>query len=447
MKSAIQTLKACARFDSEQHDVFLRVAESEGRIFLDLGDKEWRAVELDANGWRIINNPPVRFWRAHGMLPLPLPQRAGSIRQLRRFVNLNDNDFVLLVAALLDGLRPGRPHPVLYLAGEEGTAKSTLAKIVRRIIDPNTTPLRALPGNVRDLFVCVHNNYALSFDNISRITRVISDALCQISSGSGFGTRKLFTDNGEFLVSGSRPVVLNGLANSITRSDLADRTVVLKPAPITPEQRLSEAEFWNGFESELPHLFGAMLDATVHGLRNEPLVRPHRLPRMADFVTRSIACERAFAEEGAFLRAFNSNAVETIEALIEDDCVATAVNTFMMERSFWCGTATQLLRELTDGDRTEAQVSQWASWPRNPSLFSNRLRAVAASLRKIGIEILCDKKTPDRGRTRIIELRKIGHEERLRQPEQLREPQPDSRVSKERLSSRKLISNLDPDSS
>jgi hypothetical protein len=412
-------------------------------------------VELDVNGWRIINNPPVRFWRVRGILPLPLPQRAGSIRQLRGFVNLNDNDFVLLVAVLLDGLRPGKPHPVLYLAGEEGTAKSTLAKIVRRLIDPNSTPLRALPGNVRDLFVCVHNSYALSFDNISKIALKISDALCQVSSGSGFGTRKLFTDNGEFLVSGSRPVVLNGLANSITRSDLAERTVVLKPAPITQEQRLSEAELWNSFESEVPYVFGAMLDATVHGLRKEPLVRPYRLPRMADFVTRSIACERAFAEEGAFLRAFSSTAVETIEALIEDDCVATAVNTFMTERSFWCGTATQLLRELTDGDRTEAQVSQWTSWPRNPSLFSNRLRAVAASLRKIGIEILCDKKTPDRRRTRIIELRKIDQEERPPEPEQLRaqEPQSDtgeariadgadaadgSRVSKERLSFQKI---------
>jgi hypothetical protein len=351
------------------------------------------------------------------MRPLPLPKHGGSIHQLRSFVNLNDTDFTLLVAVLLDGLRPGKPHPVLYLSGEEGTAKSTLARIVRLLIDPSSMPLRALPGTVRDLFVAVNNGYVLSFDNLSRITQPISDALCQIATGSGFGARRLYTDGGEFLVSGSHPVVLNGLANTITRSDLADRAVVLSLAPIKQECRLSETEFWKAFESQHAEIFGAMLDAIVQGLRQEPLVRLDRLPRMADFVIRSVASEGAFGEEGTFLRAFEASAVESTEALIERDCVATAVSAFMIERCFWRGTATQLLRELTDGDRTEAQVSQWASWPRNPSLFSNRLRAIAASLRKVGIEISFDKKMPDRRRTRIIELRKTEQEERPQQSE------------------------------
>ncbi len=149
----------------------------------------------------------------------------------------------------------------------------------------------------------------------------------------------------------------------------------------------------------------------------EPLVRLDRLPRMADFVIRSVASESAFAEEGAFLRAFEASAVESTETLIERDCVATAVSAFMIERDFWRGTATQLLGKLTDGDLTEAQVSRWTSWPRNPSLFSSRLRAVAASLRKVGIEVSFDKKMPDRRRTRIIEVRKSQQGERPQQPE------------------------------
>ena len=101
----------------------------------------------------------------------------------------------------------------------------------------------------------------------------------------------------------SRPVVLNGLANSITRSDLADRAAILNLAPIKQEDRRSEAEFWNDFEAERPQIFGAMLDVLVHGLREEQHVRSrlHRLPRMADFVIRSVACEGAFAAEGTFL--------------------------------------------------------------------------------------------------------------------------------------------------
>jgi hypothetical protein len=198
MQSALRTLIAHARFDGEQHDVHLRVAESNRRIYIDLGDPERRAVEIDEVGWRIVTNPPVRFRRSPGMNPLPLPQPGGSIHQLRSFVNLNDTDFTLLVSVLLDGLRPGRPHPVLFLSGEEGTAKSTLARIVRLLLDPNSTPLRTLPGTVRDLFVSAYNGYALSFDNLSKITQQMSDALCQIATGSGFGLRRLYTDGGEF---------------------------------------------------------------------------------------------------------------------------------------------------------------------------------------------------------------------------------------------------------
>ena len=422
MRSAVSSLRAHALFEGERHEVHLRTAEYGGRIYVDLADEEWQAVEIDTSGWRIIRDPPVRFRRTPGMRPLPLPQRGGSIDQLRSFVNLNDNDFDLLVGVLLDALRAGKPHPVLYLAGDEGAAKSTLAKILRLLTDPNSTPLRALPGTVRELFVAVHNGYALAFDNISKIAVPMSDALCQISSGSGFGTRKLYTNSEEFLVSGSHPVVLNGLANCIPKSDLADRAVVLNPPPIKQEQRRSETEFWNAFEAERARIFGAMLDAIVHGLREAPNVRLERKPRMADFVMRAVACEGAYAKPGAFLRAFEASAVETTETLIKDDCVAKAISAFMIERDDWRGTATELLLELTDHDHTEAQVSRWASWPRNPSLFSSRLRAVAASLRKVGIEISFDRKTPDRRRTRIIELRKIETEVRPQEPERRTRP-------------------------
>ena len=138
-----------------------------GKIYLDIGDPEWQAVEIDASGWRMIQDPPVRFRRTAGMAALPLPERGGSIAQLRSLVNLTDDGFVLYVSCILDALCPGRPHPVLYLAGEEGSTKSTAAKIARSLIDPNTVPLRNLPTNVRELFVSAHGSYALAFDNVS----------------------------------------------------------------------------------------------------------------------------------------------------------------------------------------------------------------------------------------------------------------------------------------
>ena len=65
----------------------LRAAKFGGKIYLDIGDPEWQAIEIDASGWRMIQDSPVRFRRTVGMAALPLPERGGSITQLRSLVN------------------------------------------------------------------------------------------------------------------------------------------------------------------------------------------------------------------------------------------------------------------------------------------------------------------------------------------------------------------------
>jgi hypothetical protein len=114
-------------------NVSVRLAEQDGLIYLDLADEFWRCIEIGANGWRIAEDPPVRFRRSAGMQPLPLPVQGGSIEALAPLVNLaSDNDFVLVVAWLLGALRGGGPYPVLAIAGEQGSAKTVLSKLLRR---------------------------------------------------------------------------------------------------------------------------------------------------------------------------------------------------------------------------------------------------------------------------------------------------------------------------
>ena len=404
MKAAIRTLSAHAKFEGARHDVHLRVAKFGKKIYLDIGDPDCHTVEIDASGWRMIKDPPVWFRRTAGMAALPLPQSGGSIEQLRSLVNLNDDGFVLYVSCILDALCPGRPHPVLYLAGEEGSTKSTVAKIARSLIDPNAVPLRNLPTTVRDLFVSAHGSHALAFDNVSNISAAISDALCQIASGTGFGTRKLFTDTVQLLIGGHRPMIINGLLNAINRSDLADRAVIIPMSRIPEEQRCTETELWDRFEAQRSQIFGALLDRMVCGLRRLSLVRLQRLPRMADFALWSVATE-AFAP-GVFIRAFESAAAEATETVAEGDAVTVAIAAFMVARDSWSGTAAELLRELSIRDRTEAEPSAWKTWPREPSSFGKRLQSAKTILRKIGTEVVIGRAS-NRRRTRTITLRKI----------------------------------------
>src|SRR6516225_9874694 len=116
IRSTLDLLEARALFDAPQRSVHVRIAEHAGRIYLDLADEHWRAVEVGPDGWRVIESPPVRFRRPVGILPIPAPERGGSVEALTSFLNLSSrDDFVLIVAWLLAGFRFGGPYPLLAI--------------------------------------------------------------------------------------------------------------------------------------------------------------------------------------------------------------------------------------------------------------------------------------------------------------------------------------------
>lgn len=401
LQSALNVIEAKAHFDAPERTVHVRVGGFDGRLYLDLGDEAWRAVEIDATGWRVIDNPPVRFRRAAGMQPLPMPVRGGSIETMRKFLNVrSDTDFVLVVAWALACLRNCGPYPVLVLSGEQGSAKSTFSAMLRALLDPNTAPLRALPREDRDLFIAASNGHVLTFDNVSGLPAWISDTLCRLATGGGFAVRQLYTDQDEVLFDAARPVILNGIEDIVARPDLADRALFLTLEPIPEERRRPEAELWAEFETERPRILGALLCAVVEGLRRLPETRLPRLPRMADFAVWTTACEPALWPDGTFWAAYCGNRDDAIESVIEADPIATTVRALMAEQTEWTGTALELLGALEA--RADERVVKSKTWPNGPRAVSGRLRRAATFLRKIGIEIGFER--GGHARTRIIRI-------------------------------------------
>jgi hypothetical protein len=401
LNSALNVVKAKAHFDTPERSIHLRVAGLDGKLYLDLGDETWRAVEIDAAGWRVIERPPVRFRRAAGMLPLPAPLSGGSIKALRPFLNVKtDAEFVLAVAWVLACLRDCGPYPVLALSGEHGSAKSTFSKILRSLVDPNVAALRALPRNDRDLFIAATNGHLLAFDNLSGLPDWISDTLCRLATGGGFALRQLYTDQEEVLFDACRPSILNGIEDIVTRPDLADRSLFLTLEAIPEERRRLEQEIWAEFERELPGILGALLDAVAHGLRQLPNVHLDRLPRMADFARWAAACETVLWPAGTFLTAYCGNRDQTVDDVIEADPVASSVRALMTTKTEWTGTASELLIVVA-GLVAETQ-HKTKGWPETARALSGRLRRAAPFLRKI--EVTFDRESRSRNRSRLIYL-------------------------------------------
>jgi hypothetical protein len=405
IQSAVNVLEAKAQFQAPQRVVYARIGELNGKLYLDLADDTGRAVEIDTAGWRVIDNAPVRFRRAAGMQPLPTPVPGGSIGTLRSFLNVKtDGDFVLVVFWAIACLRSRGPYPVLALSGEQGSAKSTFSAILRALLDPNTASLRALPREQRDLFIAANNSLILAFDNVSGLPWWISDTLCRLATGGGYATRQLYTDQDEMLIDVQRPVILNGIDDIVTRPDLADRSLFLTLDPIPENRRRPEQELWAAFQAERPHILGVLLNAASRGLAMLPQTKLDKLPRMADFALWATACETALWPAGTFMAAYGTNRDEAVEDVIDGDQVAAAVRDMMSMRTVWTGTASDLLKALA----LYAFNPKLRRWPDTPRALSGRVRRAATFLRKIGIEIIFDRKGRNRTRTIHITTTRAG---------------------------------------
>jgi hypothetical protein len=421
MSTATQLIEARAQFDGDARFVFVRVAADGDTIYVDLGDPQWRAIEIDADGWRIVTEPPVRFRRSPGMLALPAPVLGGNISELRKHLNLGDDAFVLCVAWLLSALRGRGPYPLLALAGEQGTGKSTAGEKLRRLVDPNAAPLRGIPKDVRDLAISANNSHVLVFDNLSGIPADIADALCRLSSGGGFSTRALYSDDEERIFDGQRPVIMTSISDVATRPDLADRTLVALFEAIAAKDRKTDEQVRGDFEKAAPHILGALLDAVANGLKQQTSVvqkKMNRLPRMADHAVWIRACEPINAivneqegthwTEGLHLEVYDRNRDEAVEIVLESDPVAVALRTYMDRNMAITITSTALLDVLA-GMVTDV-VRRSREWPGNARALSGRLRKLAPALRSIGI-VMSFARTGREG-TREINIKRQPPERR-----------------------------------
>jgi hypothetical protein len=404
---ALNTLEGIA-LNGPRVPVFVRTAEAEGRIHIDLGDDTREAVEVTPTGWRVVRKPPVRFIRPKGMLPLPRPVAGGSVSELRQFVNVADDaQFRLLVAWLVAAQRGRGPFPILCVQGEHGSAKSTCSRFVRHLCDPKKPALRGLPRDEQDLAVAARWAHLLAFDNLSGLPAWVSDALCRVSTGGGFATRSLYTNDEETIFDFVRPILLNGIDDVAARADLADRCVIVTLPAIPKASRQREKDLVARFEAAAPRLFGAVLTAVSMGLRREHDVSLPERPRMADFAEFIVAAEPALGwQPGDFIAAYSSNQREAVATAIDADLVAKVVVRFMATRDDWIGEPSELFDafEKLASDRDRGQ----REWPKAANALSNRLRRLAPVLREAGIHVERGHEGRDDARRRTLRLQRLN---------------------------------------
>jgi hypothetical protein len=157
LADVIDQLVARAKVSDDVHDVCLRTADVGGVVYLDLGSSSGRVVRVDDTGRSVIEmrDCPARFWRPAGMLPMPEPSSASDhgdfLDRIRDYANipgrtpLNESSDLLhpgiqadvaLLMALPSWIRRSGVVPHLALSGRPGSGKTTVARLLRNLVDP-----------------------------------------------------------------------------------------------------------------------------------------------------------------------------------------------------------------------------------------------------------------------------------------------------------------------
>jgi hypothetical protein len=420
IEDAVTMLTAKAEFEGPERKVYLRVADYEGKIYLDLGDPTFRAVEVTSAGWSLVDSPPVYFLRPQGMGSLPEPVRLADgdgprvLGELRRHLGLDDGeDWKLAVGWLLAALNPSGAYPVLFLYGPQGAAKTSAAKTFRSLIDPNGAPVRQQPKDSRDLSVQARNNWVLAYDNVSTIPATLSDTFCSLATGTGFSSRQLYTDGDEFVISARRPVMLNGIAlESVTRPDLLERIYPVELPEIRDEARRDDLEVEAERNRLRPQILGALLDAAATGLRRWEEVRPGKLPRMANAARWVEACAPALGwRPDEFIEACFASREDLNADILDQWSVYPAIARLLEEKGNFDGTTGMLWSQL-EGIREGMYESRPDDWPRSAKKLGGDLRRHVPHLRRAGIEATVALKRTNKGwPIRLSRSAQVGVEE------------------------------------
>ncbi len=101
------------------------------------------------------------------------------------------------------------------------------------------------------------------------------------------------------------------------------------------------------------------------------------------------------------LPAYQGNRSAAVELSLEGSPVYEKLDEFMKSRDKWDGTATALLKELTE--LASEKLKESDVWPKTPKALSNALRRLANGMRTMGIDVDFDRQSGGK-RTRLIKI-------------------------------------------
>lgn len=371
-------------------------------IHYDLCTDDWTTVKITTTSIAIEPHTEFTFKRNKSQLPQVMPNISGdevtatlNTLKLLEFTNFKtEEDKLLFIIALIVAFIPNIARPIFLFYGQQGSAKSTVSRICKMILDPSAIDTASMPKEESNIVQLFNQHYAIFFDNVSGINTEKSDILCRAVTGGGFAKRELYTNDETVIFVFKRVIGMNGIKSLVNKPDLLDRSIMFELDRIDPKNRKTEKEFWQKFNESLPDILGGIFkvlqQTIVRGISNGANYEKD-LPRMADFAMwGSIVADVLGFGKDKFLEIYKNNLTTQNETLIEESSFASCFVRFMELKTNLSGLLKDVWLEFDEFASDKDKKQRF--WPTSSVWFSRRIKEFKTSFHDLGWEVDIYKK-------------------------------------------------------
>lgn len=397
IKRAVATLAVLAG-RGEERPVFLRHGEHGGAFYYDLCNDQWQAVRITAEGWEIVDDPPVMFRRYDHMRPQATPARPTgehwALKELVKLANIGAAGREVLEVQLIALNVPGIEQMGSGTLGLEGTGKTTTQQLAVAVADPSTDAESSLPDSLNDLSLHLSTHSLASFDNLTHITERQSDYLSRAGTGATDTRRELYSNNGTNRRKYRTPSFFNGIEITGAKPDFYDRNLLYRTLESFDGPRLPKRKLAARIDELLSPALGEIFDILSQAMQHRHEFSEDTeawTPRMVDWYLWALAIARAMGRpDGWFIKRFRPM-IERRDFNAIADLPLTRALEFVAGQGGYVGTASELWAHLNDREKRIPFLCQIdtrdRNWPTSVGSFGVKLRPLMKALRSHGVFI------------------------------------------------------------
>lgn len=148
----------------------------------------------------------------------------NSLDEVLNLFNISDEEKKLIKVFIISLFVPSIPKPYLIFTGEKGSGKTTMARIIKSIVDPTTSEIIDVKKS-SDFSKSLGSEYLKILDNINELSKNQSDILCRAIYGGAYET---ITKDGVIVKNYKSAVIMTGITCPVFRDDLLDRCIMIE---------------------------------------------------------------------------------------------------------------------------------------------------------------------------------------------------------------------------